>query len=292
MIDEAKRRRLKRIVFKVDFAKAYNTVDWEFLDEMMAGLNFSTKWRKWIRGCISSASTSVLINGSPSNIFNLERGIRQGDPLSPFIFLIVAEGLSLLVKKVVEISILEPVEVGRDKVIVSHLQYSDDTIFSCTTKMKNIEAIKHILRNFEMASGLKVNFNKCEVMGVNVVDTQLQVMAEYLNCKVSTSLFSYLGINVGINHRLTRSWSGLVGKVKKRLNSWSGNHLSFGGRITLIQSVLSALPVYCLSFYCIPKRVLSELTTIQRNFLWGGCEEKNKIAWVKWGDVCKPKSKG
>lgn len=101
MMDEAKKRKIKRAFFKVDFAKAYDTVDWDFLDDMLKGLNFSTKWRKWVRECVASASSSVLINGSPSDVFNHERGIRQGDPMSPFLFLIVAEGLCLLVKRAV-----------------------------------------------------------------------------------------------------------------------------------------------------------------------------------------------
>lgn len=292
LIDEAKRKKIKIVIFKVDFAKAYDTVDWDFLDEMMEGLNFSSRWRMWIRECVSTASASVLINGSPSENFEFERGIRQGDPLSPFLFLIVAEGLSLLVKKAVEIGVLEASEVGRNKVKVSHLQYADNTIFTCPAKMDNIVAIKQILRNFELVSGLKVNFHKCELLGINVDEPDLQRMADFTLSRVSKNPFSYLGICVGINHRLKRSWSALMDKVRRRLNSWSGKFLSFGGRITLIQSVLSALPTYYFSFYRIPKSVLSDLASTQRKFLWGGCEDNTKISWVKWGDVCREKNDG
>lgn len=235
---------------------------------MMVGMNFSPQWRRWIKECISTASASVLINGSPSTNFSLERGIRQGDPLSPFLFLIVAQDLSMLVKKIVKIGLLEADEVGKEKNKVSHLQYADDTIFSCPAKITNIRAIKHILRNFELVLGL--NFQKCEVLGINVEESVMRNMAEYLQCKVSRNPFSYLGVNVGINHRLSKAWSSLIEKVKSHLNSWSGKHLSFGGRITLIQSVLSALPIYNLSFYRLPKMVLCELIRLQRKFLLGG----------------------
>lgn len=142
VLDESKKRRKSWVVFKVDFAKAYDSVSWEFLDDMMQGLNFCPKWRAWIRKCVSSASasSSVLINGSPTGEFKLERGLRQGDPLSPFLYLIVAEGLSLLIEKEISTSQLEPIEVGRDRVQVSHLQYADDTIFVCPSKMENIRA--------------------------------------------------------------------------------------------------------------------------------------------------------
>lgn len=98
-MDGAKKKKLKRIIFKVDFAKAYDSTDWDILDDMMRGMNFSPKWRGWVREYISSASISVLVNGCPTEDFKLETGLRQGDPLSPFLFLIAAEGMSLLIKK-------------------------------------------------------------------------------------------------------------------------------------------------------------------------------------------------
>lgn len=255
-----KRKKIKRAFFKIDFAKAYDTVDWDFLEDMLKGMNFPSKWRRWVCEFLSSAWTSFLINGSPSDNFNLERGIRQGDPMSPFLFLIVAEGLSLLVKRAVEIGILEASEVGRNKVKVTHLQYANDTIFTCPAKMSNI-----------------VNFHKCALLGVNTEISLVENMARYLQCKVSKVLFSYLGLNIGINHWLLRSWSILIEKVRRRINSWKGKNLSFGGRITLIQSVLSSVPIYYLSFFRLPKTTIRVLANIQRKFLWGGCEETDKI---------------
>lgn len=160
VIEEVKREKKCSVIFKIDFAKAYDSVKWNFLDSMMKKINFSIKWGKWILECVSSASASVLVNGSPSGNFNLGRGLRQGDPLSPFLFLIVAKGLSLLVSKAVEIKLLEAVEIGKEKVRVSHLQYADDTRFLCPGKLEYISVIKAILRNFELLSGLSVNFDK------------------------------------------------------------------------------------------------------------------------------------
>lgn len=224
----------------------------------MTGLNFSQKWRSWVRECITSASTAILVNGSPTKNFNMERGIRQGDPLSPFLFLIVAEGLSILTKKAVELGILEAAEVGRKEIKISHLQYADDTIFSCPGKMENAVAIKHLLRNFELLSGLKVNFHKCALLGINMQNETVQAMANYLRCEVSKPPFSYLGINVEINHRLATSWRSLTDKVRQRLHSWNGKHLSLEGRITLIQSILSA------AFCQLCRRIVSHSIKSQR----------------------------
>lgn len=99
VINEAKKAKEGRWIFKVDFAKAYDTVEWGYLLEMMKAMNFLTKWIAWIKECISTASASVLVNGSPSEKFRLERGIRRSDPLSPFLFLVVTEGLNALTRK-------------------------------------------------------------------------------------------------------------------------------------------------------------------------------------------------
>lgn len=118
-----------------------------------------------------------------------------------------------------------------------------------------------------MASGLKVNFHKCAILGINTETTTVQNMANYLLCKVSKNPFSYLGMNVGINHRRVQSWTTLKERIRRRLNSWKEKNLSFGGRITLIQSVLSSLPIYYLSFYRLPKASIHEIIGIQRKFL-------------------------
>ncbi|XP_071712515.1 uncharacterized mitochondrial protein AtMg01250-like [Rutidosis leptorrhynchoides] len=91
-------------------------------------MHFGKKWINWIRACLSSASISVLVNESPTEEFALDRGICQGDPISPYLFIIVAEGLSALIKSAIDTSLFKGIEVGKDKVLVSHLQYADDTI--------------------------------------------------------------------------------------------------------------------------------------------------------------------
>lgn len=103
----------KGFVFKIDFAKAYDSVDWGYLRSLMHGFNFNAKWIKWVMECVTSAHASVLVNGSPSREFRLQRGLRQGDPLSPFLFLLAAEGLSIMMSNAVERRLFGPVEVGK-----------------------------------------------------------------------------------------------------------------------------------------------------------------------------------
>lgn len=137
-IDEAKRRKIPRLFFKVDFSKAYDSVNWKFLEDMMQGFNFCDKWRRWIKACVETASAAVLVNDSPCGEFKLKKGLRQDDPISPFLYLIVAEGLGMLTNKAVELGLLKPAVIGRKNVAVSHLQYADDTVFLCSGEIKNL----------------------------------------------------------------------------------------------------------------------------------------------------------
>ena len=104
--------------------------------------------------------------------------------------------------------------------------------------------------------------------------------------------FVYLGIPIGANPRRGQMWDPIIKKCERALSKWKQRHLSFGGRVTLIQSVLNSIPIYFLSFFRIPKKVEEKLVSLQRKFLWGEGPDKNKIAWIKWNIVCLPKEKG
>ncbi|XP_071740790.1 uncharacterized mitochondrial protein AtMg01250-like [Rutidosis leptorrhynchoides] len=119
---------MKSLIFKVDFEKAFDSLNWDFLMEMMRKMGFGCRWRKWILACLKSASISILVNGSPTNEFTIERGVRKEDSLSPFLFIIAAEGLNYLTKKEVEEGLFKGVHIGVDKIPISQLQYADDTI--------------------------------------------------------------------------------------------------------------------------------------------------------------------
>jgi hypothetical protein len=136
VVDLAKKSGKDCLIFKVDFEKAYDSVDWSFLDYMLGRFGFSDKWRAWIRACVYAGSMSVLVNGSPTAEINIQRGLKQGDLLAPFLFLLVAEGLCGLMKKAVETNRFRGFKVGSNGVIVSHLQYADDTLVSVKLRLK------------------------------------------------------------------------------------------------------------------------------------------------------------
>ncbi|GKV24334.1 hypothetical protein SLEP1_g33961 [Rubroshorea leprosula] len=152
--------------------------------------------------------------------------------------------------------------------------------------------MKGILRTFDLVSGLKINFNKSLIIGIGVEEEWLDKMAWIMCCKKGNLPFKYLGIPIGGSCRKISFWKPLVEVFHKKLTTWKGRFLSLGGRITLINSVLSSLPVFWMSMYLILKGTILSLDKIRRRFLWGGIEGGKKINWVKWDTVCKDKELG
>ncbi|MCH81419.1 LINE-1 reverse transcriptase like, partial [Trifolium medium] len=290
-IDLAKRRKNECMIFKVDFERAYDTISWNYLESMMKKMGFAEKWLSWMKACVFESTMSVLINGSPTVDFKVNKGLRQGDPLSPFLFLIAAEGLTGMVYKAVDIGKFHGFKV-HENLQYPILQFADDTVLIGEGSWVNVWTIKTILRGFELVSGMKINFVKSKLYGINTNDYLLEAAANFLLCRAETIPFKFLGLPVGANPRRLNTWKPVVESMKKRLSSWNGRHLSIGGRVTLINSVLSSLPLYFFSFFKAPKGVITDLIKLQRNFLWGGGMDAKKLCWVRWENICLPKDKG
>lgn len=129
VIEDARERKTDLIGYKIDFEKAYDSIDWCYLEDIMRAMNFNNKWISWIMACISTAHIFVLVNGSPSGDFKMGRGLRQGDPLSPLLFIIAAESISTLLYNSISSGMFTPACVGTERMKVSHLQFADDTMF-------------------------------------------------------------------------------------------------------------------------------------------------------------------
>ena len=220
VIDEVRRIKGKCTIIKVDFEKTYDSVNWEFLLYMMAKLGFCDKWIKWIRDCLESSTISVLVNGSPTEQFSPTKGLRQGDPLAPFLFLIVVEGLAGVVRQAEYKGLLEGIKVGKKQIPINMLQFADDTIFVCSPKTQNIVVIKSILRCFEIASRLKVNFHKTKLGSIGMQNRMIERFSIMLNCMTMNIPFLYLGIKVGTNHRKKVFWNDMIINIRKRLSKW------------------------------------------------------------------------
>jgi hypothetical protein len=129
-------------------------------------------------------------------------------------------------------------------------------------------------------------------MGINVDNTFMVMASSFLNCIRGNLPFKYLGLPVGANPRRMSTWEPMVEKIRSKLNSWGNKHVSFGGRLVLINSVLNSIPIFYMSLMKMPVQVRKRVVQIQRDFLWGGVNGNKKLSWVKWKVVCKEKKKG
>ncbi|RVW33074.1 putative ribonuclease H protein [Vitis vinifera] len=287
IVDEKRRSGEEGVVFKIDFEKAYDHVSWDFLDHVLEMKGFGIRWRKWMRGCLSSVSFAVLVNGNAKGWVKASRGLRQGDPLSPFLFTIVADVLSrmLLKFKAEERKVLEGFKVGRNRTRVSHLQFADDTIFFSSSREEDMMTLKNVLLVFGHISGLKVNLDKSNIYGINLEQNHLSRLAEMLDCKASGWPILYLGLPLGGNPKTSGFWDPVIERISRRLDGWQKAYLSFGGRITLIQSCLTHMPCYFLSLFKIPASVAAKIERMQRDFLWSGVGEGKRDHLVNWDVV-------
>ena len=152
IVDSTLRRKTYRLVCKLDIEKAYDSINWEFLYQVMGRMGFSSRWMSWIKWCISTTSFLVLINGSPVGFFQSSRGLRQGDPLSPYLFVIGMEALSCLINRAVEGNYLSSnrnADRGGEELVISHLLYADDTLLFCEADKDQLKFLSWTLMWFE-----------------------------------------------------------------------------------------------------------------------------------------------
>uniref|UniRef100_A0A2N9ERP6 Reverse transcriptase domain-containing protein n=1 Tax=Fagus sylvatica TaxID=28930 RepID=A0A2N9ERP6_FAGSY len=220
--------------------------------------------------------------------------LRQGDPLSPLLFLLIMEVLSRMLRRSVERGFIKGFQVGRDlqsSVCVSHLLYADDTILFCDANPEQLLYIRMVLTCFEAVIGLKVNMTKSEMVPIGEVPN-LSAMAELLYCRIGSLPLQYLRMPLGAAYKALEIWNPIIEKVERQLAGWQKMYLSKGGRLTLLKSTLSSLPTYYLSLFPIPVNVAKRIESLQRNFLWGGMGEEQKLHLVAWDKVCSPIPQG
>ena len=180
---------------------------------------FGQRWLAWMESCVFTSSMSVLINGCPTEDFQVGRGLRQGDPLSPFLFLIAAEGLTGLARNAVDLGEFKEFKVA-ENVNFHILQFADDTILVGEGTWENLWSIKSILRGFELVSGLRVNFFKSKLYGINLEERFMQAASSFLPCCIDSVPFKFLGIPVGSNPRRCSTWKPVIENLQKRLSNW------------------------------------------------------------------------
>ena len=186
------KRKVPTAVLKLDFKKAFDSVDWPSLDAILHARGFDERWRGWVSNILTSGKTSILLNGVPGRWMTCRRGLRQGDPLSPYLFIIVADVLQKLIRRAsMNGELFHPVDALLPCPV---LQYADDTLILTRGDVSSMHVLKNILDDFSLATGLTINYHKSTFVPMNVDDATASAMANVLGCALSTFPQTYLGL--------------------------------------------------------------------------------------------------
>jgi len=281
------------MAIKLDLEKAYDRLRWEFIQDTLSRIRLPASLINVIMQCITSSTLNVLWNGVPTETFMPTRGIRQGDPLSPYLFVACIERLSQLIEASCAEGHWQALPFVRGGMKLSHLMFADDVVLFCKADLAQAQLLKECLHRFCEASGQKISTQKSKVyFSPNTNEAVIAEVCGLLAITHTKDLGRYLGVPV-LHGRVTSStFQDVVTRVDQRLTGWKTKCLSLAGRATLIQSTLATIPAYVMQSTRLPRSICDLLDKKVRRFLWGGTAMERKTHLVSWNMVTRERTQG
>ncbi|XP_022569212.1 uncharacterized protein LOC111212078 [Brassica napus] len=278
---------------KTDMSKAYDRLEWEFIALVLRRMGFHPKWITLIMECITTVTYSFLINGSPRGRIQPSRGIRQGDPLSPYIFILCSEVLSGLCNKAQADGSLKGIKVARGCPRVNHFLFVDDTMFFVDASKEGSKTLKRLLTRYEEASGQANNTEKSSISFSKRTSDQVKASAKSsLQIQNEGGVGKYLGLPKHFGRRKKDMFASIVDKIKQKAKSWKNRFLSTAGKLVMLKSVLNAMPSHSMTCFKLPVSLCKRIQSAVTRFWWDSNSETRKMAWVSWDDLSQTKSNG
>ena len=259
-------------IMLADFTKAFDVLDIRFLNLCLEKFNFGESFRKWISVLYTHISSSVLVNGWISKSFDIERGIRQGCPLSSLLFILAAE---FMANRVRENNSIKPIIINECDFNLKLLQYADDTLFF-VPDVTSLKEILYELNQFGNLAGTKINKDKTVMIWLGDMDRSWNI--DIYNLKWSHTPVKYLGhyIHSNIDKAVKMDWDDKLAKLKKILDSWKKRNLTIFGRVTVLKSLALSQITHLIIVDSIPPNFLKTTESIVFKFIWNGKIEKIK----------------
>jgi hypothetical protein len=251
----------------LDMEKAFDKMEWVLIFAIMERLGFNPTWINWIKICISTSSFSILLNGSPFGHFTLERGLRQGDPLSPFLFILGSEVLSRLLFKEESLGNIKGLKISRNNLAINHLLFADDLLIFGKANLKEASSIKTCLQKYCLWSGQTINNGKSSIRfskNTNFITAAKILDIIPFSTNSPNSIHLHLPILFGNSKK--EAFQSIIDKVSSKVEGWRAKTLSQAGRLTLIKSVAAAIPSNAMSTFLLPLSICRRLDRIFKNF--------------------------
>ncbi|KAL0410893.1 UNVERIFIED_CONTAM: Retrovirus-related Pol polyprotein from type-2 retrotransposable element R2DM [Sesamum latifolium] len=277
---------------KLDMSKAYNRVEWNFLRAVLIRIGIHERFVRIIMNLVTLVSYSLMMDRSQFGYFLPQRGIRQGDLLSPYLFLFIAEVFSSMLQAAERRGEIRGIAVPRHFPRISHLLFADDTIIFGHARNEAVVAIKKVLEAYERASGQVINFEKSSMVisrGVN--EQERQRLVDVLGVRVVSKHDKYLGLPRIAGRSRAELFQSVKERVWNQIQEWNTKLLSQAGRGGLIKAVLQAVPTYVMSYFQLPDYFLHDIERMIANFWWHNKGER-RTHWVGWKRLCLPKDEG
>ncbi|GJW91017.1 putative RNA-directed DNA polymerase, partial [Tanacetum coccineum] len=281
-----------RCAFKINIQKAYDTVDWHFMDVILKRFGFPPLINKWIMACVSSTSFLIGVNGDIHGFFKGKRGLRKGDPLSPFLFTLVMEVLTLVLRRRVRDSDSFRFHKHCEELQLINVCFADDLFIFARGDVNSARVIRDSLEEFTRVSGLVPSLPKSTTFFCNVANHVKPSILHTMPFSEGKLSVIYLGVPLIPTRLFNRDCMFLVEKARNRIVDWKNKSLSFAGRLQLCSSVISSMHVYWASVLMIPTGILLDIEQLMRGFLWCNGDLKRGKAKVAWNTICLPKCEG
>jgi hypothetical protein len=288
---KAKRGKGGYMFLKLDMEKAFDRMEWKFLLAILEKLGFSPIWISWIRTCISTPTFSILLNGCPYGFIPPSRGLRQGDPLSPFLFILGSKVFSRLMFKEERNGSIQGLQIARNCLAIHHLLFADDLLIFGKATTFVAASIKSCLDKYCRGFDQMVNSSKSSIkFSKNILSSKSETISSIILYPSNLCTSLYLGLPILMGNSKKRAFQGIIDKVLGRIEGWKAKSLSQADKLVLIKSVTAALPSYAISSFLLPKSFCFELDRIFKNFLRGFSASKSRNLSLKaWDSLCKPK---
>lgn len=281
------------MAIKSDMSKAFDRVEWGYLRALLSALGFKQDWIEKIMFCVSTVSYASLINDVPYGLIHPERCLRQGDSLSPFLFVLCTKGLIHLIHKAVENESLQGIQFSKEGPMIHHLFFADDCLLISKASPDQARKLVEILKIYERATGQLVNVSKSAIsFGAKLKENLKVEIKEITGIEKEGGSGSYLGLPECFSGSKTELLVFIYDRLKGRLSGWFLKLLSLDGKEILIKAVAMAMPVYAMSCFKLTKISCENLTKAMADFWWNSLEHKRKLHWLSWTKLCLAKEQG